>query len=435
MGALGEYLGSLRRSRTLSIRQLASSARLSPSTLSRWESGRTRPSAYELDALLDAVKATPSERRQAWELLDASRAVRRLREGAACALAVQTVPSMPLAGDLLKSLRLRTGWTLQQTATQLQIHPATLSRWERTESWPTDEQLHRLCFHLHARAEEAIALSMGRLTLCYDQKPFPSGLPALTELVRDLEQAVILVEPALEDLYYLALEMHLWRLLQCNTPVLKLLISVYVRHARALVNNARLIEAQTPAYRALHLMSRAEPLDYRWLGAAHVVAKGAAESGSRPRPLQGVEVLRDWLPVAARLSRPYEAWFRRDLAEYLSQTRSHTQALETSQYAMQIGQGIGEDRHVLLSHALVLLNVGRPSEALELLESSSLTWDDNRGPMQTVHESIIWARALHRAGLNSEAFCWVERARRTVEAQNLWQVRSRVETLSRDVET
>lgn len=433
MDALGEYLGSLRRSRGMSIRQLASSARLSPSTLSRWESEKTRPSAYELDALLTALNATALEKARAWELLSAPRGVARLRENAAHTVALSTTPSMPLAGDLLKSLRLRQGWTLEQTAAEIQIHPATLSRWERSDSWPTTEQMLRLCYALHARTEETEALSYGRLTLHYDQEPFPSTLPALTELVRNLERAMIPIDSALEDLYFLSLEMHLWRLLQRRAPVLALLISVYVRHARVLVNNARLIEAQTPAHRALHLMRQCEPFDRHWLGAVHVIAKGAAEKGTRFHPLQGVEVLRDWLPVATRFSRPYEAWFRRDIAEYLSQTRSHAQAMETSQYAMQIGQGHGEDRHVLLSHALVLLNIGRAPEALELLESSSLVWNDERVPLQTVHESIIWARALIGAGLSSEASPWVTRARTVVEERNLWQVRPRVEALSREI--
>lgn len=431
MDTIGEYLASLRRSRGLSIRQLASLARLSASTLSRWESGKTRPSAYELDALMGALNATASEQSRAWELLDAPRAVRRLRVGAACAIAQSETLSVPMAGDLLRSMRLRQGWTLEQTAAQLHISPTTLCRWERSESWPSDEQLHRLCYALHAHPEETIALSEGRLTLRYDPNPFPTTLPALTELVGDLAQAAIEIEPALEDLYYLSLEMHLWRLLRRNAPVLRLLITTYVRHARALVHNTRLIEAQTPAYRAIHLMSRAKPLDSYWLSAVHVVAKGASESGQRPCPLQGVEVLRDWLPVAAHLSRAYESWFRRDIAEYLSLTRSRAQALEASAYAMRIGQGLGEDRNVLLSHALVLLNVGRPVEALALLESASLSWDEERVPMQAVHESVIWARALHGAGLHAEALTWVERARRVVDEQNLWQARLRLEAVSR----
>lgn len=429
MGMLGEYLGSLRRSRGVSIRQLASLAGLSPSTLSRWEAERTRPSAYELDALMNALNATASEQYRAWELLDAPRAVRRLRIGAAGAVAQRTTPTIPMSGELLKSMRVRRGWTLEQTALQLHVSPATLCRWERSESWPSTEQLHSLCYTLQAHPAETIALTGGRLMLRCAQKTFPTTLPALKELINDLTQAAVEIDPALEDLYYLSLEIHLWRLLRRNAPVLRLLITTYVRHALALVHRARLIESQTPAYRAIDLMNRSEPIDSYWLSAVHVIAKGAAESGQRPSPVQGVEVLRDWLPVAARLSRAYECWFRRDIAEYLSLTRSHVQALEASEYAMCLGQGLDDDWNGLLSHALVLLNVGRPVEALALLESASQSRDEARVPLQAVHEAVIWARALYGSGWHEEAFNWVERAHQLVQEQNLWQARNRVEAV------
>jgi len=425
----------LRLTRGVSIRQITASADISPSTVSRWESGTTQPSTHELNALLDALEASQQERQRAWELLNAPRSLRHLRESTQSG-AYSRLPAMPVAGELLKSLRLRRGWTLQQTACHLQISPATLSRWERSETWPSTEQLHHLCYALHARAEELIALEQGRQLQGYDQKPFPCALLALKELMKDLEQGTQQVEPALCDLFYLSLEAHLWRMVHHGKPAQDLLITAYVRHARTLLNEARLVEAQTPAYRALHLMNQCKSLDYRWLSAIHIIAKGAAETGSRFRPLQGVEVLRDWLSVAVRLSLPYEMWFLRDIAEYLSQTRSRTEAVHTSEYAMQRGLGIGEDRNVLLSHALVLLNVGRAPEALELLTSTPLVqWDEEQVLQQKVHESLLWARVLHAAGQGGEAIPWLQRAHQLVEEHNLWQVRARLDTLSQHLAT
>lgn len=383
---------------------------------------------------MDALDATEQERWRAWELLDAPRALTRLREMAAHSTQHPTAPTMPLAGELLRTLRLRRGWTLEQTASHLQVNPATLSRWERSETWPATEQLHHLCYVLHARDEELVALEHGRQRLRYDQKPFPSTLPALRDLLHDVEHGLLQMEPGLSDLFFLSLEAHLWRLMQHGKPVVALLIAAYVRHARCLLNEARLIEAQTPASRALHLMSQCEQLDHRWLSAIHILAKGAAEIGSRFRPLQGVEVLRDWLPVAMRLSLTYEAWFLRDIAEYLSQTRSRSEAVRMSEYAVRRGMGIGEDRNVLLSHALVLLNVGRSSEAMEMLTSTPLlAWDEAQVLQQKVHESAIWARALHGTGHAAEALQWLERAHQLVEGHNLWQVRARVYALHHEL--
>ncbi len=381
---------------------------------------------------MEALNATPAERRRAYELIDAPRAVLRLREMATGDTPFSSAPAMPVAGDLLKAMRLRRGWTLEQTAVHLQISPATLSRWERAETWPSTEDLHRLCYALNARSEELAALSYGRQLLRYDQQPFPHSLLALHDLVQAVGQGKLPVEHELSDLFHLALEGHLWRLMQRQEePARAMLITVYVHHARTLLNDARLMEAQTPALRALHLMSQSHPLECHWLDAIHIIAKGAAEGGRKFRPMQGVEVLRDWLPVAIRLSITYEAWFLRDIAEYLSQTRSRTRAVETSEYAMQRGMGIGEDKNVLLSHVLVLLNVGRAEDALMMLESNPLlAWDEGEVLIQKVQEALIWARALYGAGRETEAMRWQERTRQLVAQHNLWQIGRRVEVLN-----
>jgi len=379
---------------------------------------------------MDALGATEPERWRAWELLDAPRAISRRREMAAHSTQPVPPPAMPQSGELLRTLRLRRGWTLQQTASHLHVNPATLSRWERSETWPTTEQLHHLCYVLDARPEEQVALEHGRSRLHYDQKPFPSTLPALQDLVHDLEHGHLQVEPGLSDLFFLSLEAHLWRLMQHGKPAGALLIGAYTHHGRCLLNEARLIEAQTPAAHALQLMSRCEQRDQRWLSTIHILAKGAAETGSRFHRLHGVEILRDWLPVAMRLSLTYEAWFLRDIAEYLSQTRSRCEAVHMSEYAVRRGMGIGEDRNVLLSHALVLLNVGRPAEAMEILATTPmLAWDEAQVLQQKVHESVVWARALRGTGQEAEALQWLERARQLVEGHNLWQVSRRVNEL------
>jgi transcriptional regulator with XRE-family HTH domain len=67
--SLGSHLRQMRLSRGLSIRALAHRARVSPSTLSRWESGSTSPRVYELEAVLTALQASGSERASAWQQL------------------------------------------------------------------------------------------------------------------------------------------------------------------------------------------------------------------------------------------------------------------------------------------------------------------------------------------------------------------------------
>ncbi len=99
-----------------------------------------------------------------------------------------------------------------------------------------------------------------------------------------------------------------------------------------------------------------------------------------------------------------------------------------------VNEGVGEDRNVLLSHALVLLNVGRPWEALALLESASLSW--GRGARADAGGSRVdyLGAGVARGGLHDEASRWIEQARVVAEQHNLWQIRSRVETVRCEVQ-
>jgi hypothetical protein len=146
----------------------------------------------------------------------------------------------------------------------------------------------------------------------------------------------------------------LWGLSQQGEVGRRLLIDAYVCHCRHLLQDARVLEAQMPAARALHLIGRWENPGAHWLWVVHAIAKDAAEKRYHPNPSEGIRILQDWLPLSTSLSVLYEAWFLRDIAEYMSLTHATRAAVETSTRAVGKGLGLDDDRNVWLSHAEVL---------------------------------------------------------------------------------
>ena len=150
---LGERLRACRRARGLTLGALALRTGLATSTLSRWESGAFQPGMAELETTLTVLDVSATERMTLLPLVKAPRTVHHLRHAAA--------ELLPASGDLLRAMRLRKGWTQEQTARLAGVSQATLARWERTEVWPNLLHLHTLCTVLDAREPEIVVLTAG----------------------------------------------------------------------------------------------------------------------------------------------------------------------------------------------------------------------------------------------------------------------------------
>jgi transcriptional regulator with XRE-family HTH domain len=147
-GRIGTVLWDLRTAGGWTMGRLAQKAGVSKAALSQWESGSRLPRMAELESVLDALGAPPSQR--ALASIDAPRALRRLTSpGANGGLGP---PSM--AGDLLRAMRLRRGRTQEQVAAQVGVVRNAVARWERGDRLPSTEQIQALCFALQARESE-----------------------------------------------------------------------------------------------------------------------------------------------------------------------------------------------------------------------------------------------------------------------------------------
>lgn len=159
---LGPFLRELRKHHSLTLETVSQRAGITRVTLNRWETGTHQPRLPELEAVLRVLEASPKQRRQALNLLDAPRAKALFREELQRIADQRDFGLMPQGGDLLRTLRHRRRLSQEILAARVGVSARTLHRWERSETWPTLEQLHAFCYAVGAHEEEVVALTVGR---------------------------------------------------------------------------------------------------------------------------------------------------------------------------------------------------------------------------------------------------------------------------------
>src|SRR5690348_11907177 len=105
----GTLLRQTRLATGLSIDSLAERAAVHRATLYRWESGTSQPHAYELEAVLNALRADEAIRRRAYLLAGLRRAQ--------TPIGLDDDLPMPAMGELWRALRLRRGLDIHEVAT------------------------------------------------------------------------------------------------------------------------------------------------------------------------------------------------------------------------------------------------------------------------------------------------------------------------------
>jgi len=65
---------------------------------------------------------------------------------------------------------------------------------------------------------------------------------------------------------------------------------------------------------------------------------------------------------------------------------------------------------------MVLLNLGQPEQALEILMTTpELAWDPYDSIQQRINEACVWIQALDGCGRDAEAAVWRERLTHTLQ--------------------
>jgi transcriptional regulator with XRE-family HTH domain len=419
---LGTFLRHLFRSKGVTLKWLAREAGISRATLYRWLRGEYLPNLYELEQVLIALDATAAERRQALQRIDAPRAVIQLRREEHNG----NLPSQPFAGDLLRAMRLRQGMTLDETARALGVQRSTVHRWERSETVPSTEKLQALCSLLKASPGELQALSVGCTHLAPSPEAEPLTLDHIEHDHRSIQEQITAGDNALMDLRLLSLEARTCQLAHDDLEARRRLAVIYSTHARWLMMQGRFFEAENYAYRALGTVQNDFEPEPFWLLAVRIMAKGAAEWSRYPNPQNGIEVLENWLPVAA-FWHEMEAWFLRDMAIYHAEIGDDTSAIRLCEQAYQIVErhcSPDEMYHIRFDYAHVLLKAGQAPQALSMLPDVS-----HRVPFQRVHHAILSAEIQLALDDPASMQEWLDIAYQIIEANDLWRLKPQVDAV------
>jgi transcriptional regulator with XRE-family HTH domain len=409
---LGDYLRQLRRSQRLTLAQLSATAGVSLSTLNRWETGAFQPRLAELEATLRALGVASAQRERALSLVEAPRAVARLREEAEERQdgLVGLAGHAPTTGDLLRAMRLRRRLTLEQAAAGLGVAPRSVRRWEQSEAALPEERIDDLCRLLSVTAEERMALSQQRLWLWTPEWQSPLSLEAAEQQCERLGGQISRGNTALMDLRLLTLEAQLWPQAAKNAAARRVLARTFTTHAHYLLLAGRATEISAYSDRALDLLAGKSAPEPWWYAAVHATGYVLASHLEAPqRNRRRVEYLRRWLDVTDDPA--WQTNLYRDMAQYASGAGHFEAALGWIGQAQASAERLSENpltlhlaKHV---HANVLLAAGRPREALRKQpspEEAGLT------VYQRLYEADQRVEILQALGDHTGAQDWLNRA-------------------------
>jgi transcriptional regulator with XRE-family HTH domain len=408
---VGTLLWELRTTGGWSLAQLAQKARVSKSALSQWESGVRQPRVPELEATLNALGASPAQRVLVLARIEAPRAKRLLREPAVSA----RLGPPPAAGDLLRALRLRRGWTQAEVAIRVGVRQNTIARWESGERNPSSQEMQALCSALEAEEPELMVLLTGDFAGVLEE--MPGDEESLEEYLKTL---LYKPNPHLEELYFIALERVLWQQAVQSETARLLLAQALAYHVHFLGNYGRWQEVHTLATRVLELTPRQETEPDYVLRAALKLAAAAVYAGHRPAPERGLHLLQSYLPRSA--TPDYTAWMLSDMAKYTVLAGQPQRGVVLAREAVCVAEEETDMRRIDYSRLLVAN--GQPEEALRILPDLP---EENR---ICVYAQSAKVEAYLALGETSQAQRELTRAYDIIEAHDLKGDRQQADLLA-----
>jgi transcriptional regulator with XRE-family HTH domain len=353
----------------------------------------------ELEAVLDALGTDAAERVLVFARIEAPRALRHLRQSADPDLGAP-----PTAGDLLRAMRLRKGWTQEQEAAQVGVVRTAVAHWERGDRLPSTEQIQTLCYALGAQEEELLALTTGAFTAA------PAEAPVTWEeeegdLWRRLQAIRFGQWHGLDELRYLALQREAWGWALREPAARPLLARAYASHAQLYRNEERWGEIGALAQRALAAFPQPDPGSGDYLWAVILNATAAAYGGPRPAPMHGFQLLQAWVERSALPE--YTAWMLSDTAKYLAQAGQTEASLLLAQQACRPAESCHPVELVMrrVDYGELLLEAGYLEEALRVLPGPMLL-----GEADSLDLLLVLAEVHRQAGNQAEAEACLQQA-------------------------
>lgn len=403
---VGTLLWELRTAGGWTLGKLAQRSGVSKAALSQWEAGLRQPRVAELEAVLTALGANSAERALVFARIEAPSALRRLRE-----IADPGLGAPPTAGDLLRAMRLRKGWTQEQVAARTGVVRTAVAHWEGGDRLPAAEQLQALCYALGAREEELVALTTGGFSAP------PAAAPATWEAEeanqgRRLDAIVNGGCRGLEELSFLNVEREAWGWAMRGEAARPLLAKAFAYHAQFYQNEERWDEMGTLARRALAAMPGPDPTSPTFLRATVLNASATANGGPRPAPRHGFRMLKTWVEESALPE--FTAWMLSAMGKYAARAGQMEVGLPLSTKACQVAEACAPVEGVMrrISHGELLLTAGCFEEALDVLPE--------RGALPefaSVDLLLALAEAHRQTGNQAEARACLQQATGAIAAR------------------
>ena len=412
---IGTLLWEMRTAKCLSLGQLARSAGLSKATLSQWETGKRVPRVPELETALEALQASAAQRARAFAGIEAPRALRHLRGQAS----TTGLTAPPTAGDLLRAMRLRKGWTQEQVSAPLGVQRHTLARWEQGERMPSTEQLQALCYVLEAAEEELVALTTGRFA------DSPIAKSQDWDEVRESLREHIHISYHLPELYYFLLEREAWEWATRKTEARAELAQLYAHHASFVSLHARWQEVPLLAQKAIALLSHQAPNE-TFVRATIALAGSAVYSGHQIAPERGIQWLKPLMHSG--VAPEYQAWILADIARYASLSGDVEASLSFSEAAKQRAEQCDNPSEAFLrrvDQAWVHIQAGCCAEGLNKLPDPT-----GMCPQDQVACLLVSAEAYLQMGNFSPGHDRLQQAQNLIAAHQVNHQRARAEGLA-----
>lgn len=380
----GSLLREWRLTRKVSQETLARQAGVAVRTLRYWEAGETLPGTAELECVLSALQVNTSEKRLAYSLIPRPRThrldkalLRQSNDSGANSNSNRSnghTITLPHSGDLIRAMRLRAGKTQTELATELGITPTTLIRWETLRTFPTGENLSRLCLLLSASPEETEALATRYLT-----PPDMIRGNDIDLLTADFSafQELINRQSPLVDLHALALIRRLSILAEQSPEAYTLLARTKQAYSNVLFLKHNISEAKSYAEQAIQIFVSIRQFDKHWAHSINLLSNfvgkhSLTESGDRfaSRPVGRARFILRHLKVESPGLVKMQLYC--DLALYFSLEGRTEEATRTMQEAEALYHSLPEIEPVYhyytLSHARVLFNQGTLERATSCFE-------------------------------------------------------------------
>ncbi|MBS1722042.1 MAG: helix-turn-helix transcriptional regulator [Armatimonadetes bacterium] len=360
----GWIVRSEREAAKLSLSELARRSGVGKATLSRWESGASRPDSETLSLVLETLGVDEATKVRAFALIGAPRGIRALRQfdRQQGAYFEEVGVRVPAFGDVLRALRIRNNLTAAEMAAKMGVARSTLSQWELSERVPSAQILQSLAAQLGASEAERSCLVARQLPTASDALECDALVAWLERLVKTLAS-----DRKLDAVEAVCFESEAWRLAQRDAFGAAVLGQYY--NVRA---GAHCEEFAVPEVKRYAKMARDLPYQEGPLVIGHVpdaclawIEYGTVGLGRMDRTLrrleQGLERPLNW----------YQRWAGRLFLARFYAEQHRTQDMEHSiKEAAKVSEGKADEGQFALFRSYLAEcwdAAGEPAKALDLL--------------------------------------------------------------------